>query len=43
MILLHSITLGIGIIGVSVIIWGVISSAREFIAMEFRASEQKDK
>ncbi|MEJ2744268.1 MAG: DUF1622 domain-containing protein [bacterium] len=43
MILLHAITLGIGIIGVAIIIWGVISSVREFLTMEFRMSEGKDK
>jgi len=41
--LLHAITLGIGIVGVSVIIWGVVSGLKEFIEMEFNWPKGKDK
>ena len=35
MLILHFLTLGIGIIGVLIIVWGVISSLKEFIVLEF--------
>jgi uncharacterized membrane protein len=32
--ILHSLTLGIGIIGVAVIVWGVLASLKELIVLE---------
>ncbi len=43
MLILHFLTLGIGLIGVSVIVWGVIVSAREFIINEVRWVQGTDR
>jgi uncharacterized membrane protein len=42
MLLLHIVTFGIGIVGVSVIIWGVVTSLREFVAAESHGFDGKD-
>lgn len=41
--ILHFLTLGIGIIGVSVIVWGVVVTVREFIITEVRGGKGIDK
>ena len=42
MLVLHFVTFGIGIIGVSVILWGVVMSLREFVAEESHGLDGKD-
>ncbi len=39
---LHVVTFGIGIIGVSVILWGVVTSLREFVAEESHGLDGED-
>jgi len=41
--ILHFLTLGIGIIGVSVIVWGVVVCAREFFVNEVRGIQGTDR
>lgn len=40
--LLHFLTLGIGLIGVAVILWGVVSALKGFLLMEFHRSKDSD-
>ncbi|MCX6339353.1 MAG: DUF1622 domain-containing protein [Candidatus Aureabacteria bacterium] len=41
--ILHFLTLGIGLIGVSIIVWGVLSSLIEFIVVESNRLKGVDK
>jgi uncharacterized membrane protein len=41
--ILHSLTLGIGIIGVAVIVWGVLASLKELIVLECYLQKGIDK
>ena len=40
--LLHFLTLSIGLVGVAVIVWGVVSGVKGFLLMEFRRSKNSD-
>ena len=40
--LIHYLTLGIGLMGISVIVWGVVSGLKGFLLMEFHRSKDSD-
>ncbi|MEA3491942.1 MAG: DUF1622 domain-containing protein [Campylobacterota bacterium] len=40
--ILHFLTLGIGFIGILIILWGVISSLKEFILLSLRKANEED-